>query len=279
MRTRAARRAASDVKAVCQGASPAAATRWMAGFLTSLPECAKSRSLIPADRTWARSGARFRTPSSAVVALPAAYTAGAREMYCRNVYLRTGLTMPTSGWVLDLGANRGLFSVWAAATGAQVIAVEAQQGYAPLIRDLASHNGVAERVHVEIAMASGVTTSGAAVGVAADDSRWAATSHGKANRPADVSLPHLMSKYMIDRLRLIKMDIEGAEFALLSADEDLKWLAQVDQVALEVHPDFGDPCELVELLRKHGFKVDLRDNDGARVAVTSERLSYAYCQR
>ena len=40
-------------------------------------------------------------------------------MYCRNVYLRTGLTMPATGWVIDLGANRGLFSVWAAVTGAQ----------------------------------------------------------------------------------------------------------------------------------------------------------------
>jgi hypothetical protein len=34
-------------------------------------------------------------------------------MYCRNVYLRTGLVMPNEGWVLDLGANCGLFSAWA----------------------------------------------------------------------------------------------------------------------------------------------------------------------
>jgi hypothetical protein len=108
MKAGTARRAGRDVMAVCQGARPAAATRWMVGLLTRLPECARSRSLSPADRMWARVGARFRTPSGAVGSLPADYTAGAREMYCRNVYLRTGLRMPDRGWVVHLGANRGL---------------------------------------------------------------------------------------------------------------------------------------------------------------------------
>jgi FkbM family methyltransferase len=273
------RRAVSDVRSVCRSASPGAATRWVASLAARLPECARSRSFSPADRTWSRTGARFRTPSAAIVSLPAAYTAGAREMYCRNVYLRTGLTMPAEGWVVDLGANRGLFSVWAAATGAQVVAVDAQQGFAPLIRALATHNGVTEHVHVEIAMASGVTTSGAAVGVVADDLRWAATSHGAPARPADVSMRDLLSKYRIDRVDLLKMDIEGGEFAVLAADEDLRWLAQVDQIVLEVHRDHGDTVALVERLRRHGFAVALRDNDGGRVAATSDHVAYAYCHR
>ena len=73
-----ARRAAGDVRSVCRSASPGAATRWVAALAAHLPECTRSRSLSPADRTWARSGARFRTPSGAVVSLPAGYTAGAR---------------------------------------------------------------------------------------------------------------------------------------------------------------------------------------------------------
>jgi len=122
--------------------------------------------------------------------------------------------MPTDGWVVDLGANTGLFSIWAALTCAQVIAVEAQRGFAAEIRDLASHNGVAELVHVEIAMASGATSSGAAVGVVADDRRWAATSHGAPMRTDDISVPQLMSAFQIDRIGLLKVDIEGGEFAV-----------------------------------------------------------------
>ena len=81
-------------------------------------------------------------------------------MYCRNVYLRTGLTMPAQGWVVDLGANR-------------------------------------------------------------------------TSRP----------------------------------------------VALEVHPDHGDVTALVNRLRRHGFAIDLRDNDGVRVTDASGRPEYAYCRR
>jgi FkbM family methyltransferase len=200
-------------------------------------------------------------------------------MYCRNVYLRTGLTMPTRGWVVDLGANRGLFSIWAAVSGAQAVAVEAQQGFAPLIRELARHNGVAERVHVEVALASGASLSGATVGVIADDQRWSSASHGAPTRPMDVSMPQLMSKYRIDRIGLLKIDIEGGEFAVLGAEEDLRWLEQVDQVALEIHHDFGEAPSLIDRLRSHGFAIDLCDNDGDYVTPASNQLNYVYCER
>jgi FkbM family methyltransferase len=274
-----ARRAAGDIRSVCRSASPGAAARWVAALTAHLPECSRSRSLSPADRTWAHAGARFRTPSGAVVSLPAAYTAGAREMYCRNVYLRTGLRMPAEGWVVDLGANSGLFTVWAAVNGARVIAVEAQQGFADEIRVLAEHNGVADRVHVEIALAGGVASPGGTVGVVADDLRWAATSHGALARPADVSVPQLMSTYRIERLGLLKVDIEGGEFAVLADGEDLGWLRDVDQLALEVHPEFGDRAALVGRLRGQGFTVDLRDNGGRPVTATSDHLDYVYGRR
>jgi len=279
MGARMPRRAIGDVRSVCRSACPGATTRWVASLVMRLPECARSGSLSPADRSWSRTGARFRTASGAVVSLPAPYTSGAREMYCRNVYLRTGLRMPAQDWVADLGANRGLFSVWFAVTGACAVAVEAQQGFAPLIRTLARHNGVFERVHVEIATVGGVLRPGAAVGVLADDRRWALTSHGAPVRPLGVSMPQLISKYQIDRVGLLKIDIEGGEFAVLAADDDLRWLAQVDQLVLEVHPDHGVAPALIDRLRCHGFAVDLRDNDGGRVTATSDCLSYAYCER
>jgi FkbM family methyltransferase len=278
MELRIARRATNDVVSVCRTTTPITATRWLASLIARLPACVGSRSLRPADRSWTRHGGSFRTSTGAVVSLPAAYTAGAREMYCRNVYLRSGLAMPTTGWVIDLGANCGLFSVWAALTGAQVVAVEAQQGFAEEIRRLATHNGVEDRVHVEIALASGVSASGAAVGVIADDHIWSAASHSAPAKPADVSVPELMSAYKIDRVGLLKVDIEGGEFAVFG-DRDLRWLEQIGQLAIELHLSFGDALSLMGRLRGCGFAVDLRDNDGNRVGVDSPRLEYAYCRR
>ena len=279
MQARLINRAADDVLSVCRTAYPPEVARWLTSLLIHLPTCARSGSLSPADSAWACSGARFRTSTGATISLPAAYTAGAREMYCRNVYLRTGLAMPSSGWVIDLGANRGLFSIWAAVTGAQAVAVDAQHGFAPLIRGLAAHNHVTDQVHVEIAVAGGVKLSGAAAGVIADDSRWATTSHGLPERPANLTVPALMSRYGIDQVGLLKMDIEGGEFALFDADEDLQWLSCVDQIALEVHLQHGDAPAMISRLREVGFTVDLRDNDGGHTVASSSQLAYAYCSR
>jgi len=277
--THTARRAIADIRSVCLRARPASAARWLTSFAAHLAECDRTRSLVPADRIWARAGARFQLPGGVAISLPGAYTAGAREMYCRNVYLRTGFVMPRTGWVLDLGANRGLFSVWAALAGAQVVAVEAQQGFGLEIQRLAEHNGVGSRVHVEIALVGGTVTAGATVGVLADDQSWAASSHGGSQRPADVSVPQLMSAYQIGRIGLLKADIEGGEFAVFGSDEDLHWLDQVEQVVMEVHPGFGDAAALIGRLRHQGFAVDLCDNAGTRVSATSSRIDYVYCRR
>ena len=279
METRVARRLARDVLAVCQCARPAAAARWTAALAARFPECVRCGSLLPADRSWLRSGARFRTSTGALISLPGRYSAGAREMYCRNVYLRSGLAMPAQGWVVDLGANRGLFSVWAAVTGARAVAVKAQHGFASEILSLARHNRVADRIHVETAIVGGVTMPGASVGVLADDHRWSTTSHGAPARPPGISVPQLMAAHEIRHIGLLKIDIEGGEFAVLGAEEDLGWLKHVDQVVLEVHRDFGDPAAMIDRLRDSGFATDLRDNDGLRVAASSEQLNYAYCRR
>jgi len=268
-----------DFTSVCQRTSLVTAARWTATLAARLPECAKNRSLRPADQSWALAGARFRTSTGAVVALPGAYTAGAREMYCRNVYLRTGLVMPNTGWVLDLGANCGLFSVWAALSGARTIAVEAQYGFAQEIHHLAVHNAVNERIHIEIATASGVKTSGSEVGQLGDNQVWSLTSHGGPTHPVDRSVPELIAAYDIDRVGLLKMDVEGGEFAILAADEDLTWLHHVDQLAIELHGSHGDVPAMIGRLRGAGLAVDLRDDFGRRAPATSSSVAYAYCRR
>lgn len=273
------RRGAGDIHSVWSTASTADMARWATTLLRHFPKCAKSRSLAPADDSWARSGASFRTANAATVRLPGSYTAGAREMYCRNVYLRTGLTMPSSGWVIDLGANKGLFSVWAALSGAHVIAVEAQAGYASEIRGLAMHNGVADRVHVEIAFAGGRSTPGTTSGVLADDGAWWASSHAGLIRPGVVCMADLMMAYQISHVGLLKMDIEGGEFAVISPAEDLSWLRRVHQLTLEVHHPFGNAESLLDQITRSGFSIDPRDADGCRVTTASSELSYAYCRR
>jgi FkbM family methyltransferase len=268
-------RAWHDVRSVGRHASAGTAARWGTGLVLRLPQCARHRSLQPADQAWAAAGGRFRTSSGVLVDLPGPYTDGAREMYCRDVYLRTGLVMPRQGWVVDLGANRGLFSVWAARNGASALAVEAQGGFAREIRQLAAYNGVGGRVHVATVIAGGAVTPGSAAGLLADERVRAAVSHGA----PDKSIPALLAEYGIDRVGLMKMDIEGGEFAVLSAAEDLAWLSRVDQLAIELHGDHGDVAGLAGRLAERGFTRDIRDDGGRRVDPGSAAAAYGYFRR
>jgi hypothetical protein len=189
---RMARRSVGDIVSVCRFARPASAARWLLSFAAHLPECQSKGSMVPAERIWARTGACFRPLGGVVISFPAAYTAWGLEMYCRNANLRTGFSLPHTGWVLDLGANRGLFSVRVGLADAQVVAIKAQQGFGTEIERLTAYNGVADRVHVKIAPVGACVRAGATVGVVADDKRWAATSHGAPQRPAGMLVPQVM---------------------------------------------------------------------------------------
>ena len=75
---------------------------------------------------------------------------------------------------------------------------------------------------------------------------------------------------------MLKVDIEGSEFAVF-ADEDLPWLRVTDQLALEIHPGFGDVADLVGKIRRHGFEVDLRNNNGRQVDAVGTHVEHACC--
>ena len=271
-------RVGADTAAVLCRARLTDALTWMLRMAAEAPAVTRSRSLRAADAAWLQQGAWFRTPRGRSVFLPGHLTPGAREMYCRNVYLRTGLGIPRDGWVVDLGANAGLFTVLAATEGARVVAVEAQRGFAAEIASLLDANGVdTTRVHVEVALAGSADPSVPQVGVVADDRRWRTASHADTRRPAGTSVPELMRRHQIDRIGLLKMDIEGSEFAVLDPRGDLSWLARVDQIAMEVHPQFGDGRQLRQLLMRSGFQVMLT-NDGGR-APGPTPATYLYARR
>jgi hypothetical protein len=71
----------------------------------------------------------------------------------------------------------------------------------------------------------------------------------------------------------------AGEFAVLAADEDLAWLHQVDQLAIELHGSHSDMPAMIGRLRSAGLAVDLRDDFGRRAAATSSSVAYAYCRR
>jgi FkbM family methyltransferase len=75
-----------------------------------------------------------------------------------------------------------------------------------------------------------------------------------------ITVGELMSTYGLDHINFLKMDIEGAEFGIFRDSAD--WLDRVDNLAMEVHHNVGDPSEIIHRLQQQGFRVKWLDDAG-----------------
>ncbi|MCM3924895.1 FkbM family methyltransferase, partial [Frankia sp. AiPs1] len=265
------RRLMGDVRAVAAVAGGPTALRFGAAIVRHAPAVLRTGTLDAADRAMARGGHTYRPLPGVQVTLPGGAFGGAREMYCRGVYHALPGFAPAAGEVVvDLGANQGLFSVLAARAGADVIAVEAQRGFAAEFANHAAANGVSHRIQLLHALV------GPSSGVFADPR----ARHGATHWDGDVeglTMAQVLESGGVDEVDLLKLDIEGSEFALF---DEPGWLDAVGRLVMEVHPGFGDPATLVARLRQHGFEVTLLGNDLRRVQDLARASSgYLYARR
>lgn len=248
----------------------ATAGRFLGALAISAPQVLRARSLSPADR-WMTRRPRSWTIDGATIVVPGRNFAGAREMYGRAVYFRNArVQLKHDDAVVDLGANAGLFTVLAARKARRVIAVEAQGGFASEVRALAEKNGVGDRVMVEQVLVGGEA------GVLSVPGALLRATHWNGTEPQRMSMSELMRKHGLERIGFLKCDIEGSEFAIMTEAAD--WLDRVDRIAMEVHMDFGQPAELVRILSRKGFEIELRDND-LEVQSRLDSSGYLYAWR
>lgn len=177
-----------------------------------------------------------------------------REMYIRNCYLRYGVAEAArkARTVLDLGANRGAFSIMMARQANLVIAVEVN----PLFKEAIAHNMAINgftNYAVEIAIVGG----GGACGEE--------NSHG-------LTIPELLQKHNLESVDLVKMDIEGSEFELFRSPE---WLTRISALCMEVHPKYGNPQEVITALEQHAFDFVVADQNFLSVD-NLERAEFIY---
>lgn len=106
-----------------------------------------------------------------------------------------------------------------------------------------------------------------------------AASHWGVN-PKEIRIPDLIEQYNLDSIDFLKIDIEGSEFGLFNQEDDLTWLNQVHRIAMEVHPPFGDPNAIANLLTNHGFETWITDNSSRRVAsLGTEPTGFLFARR
>jgi FkbM family methyltransferase len=148
--------------------------------------------------------------------------------------------------VVDLGANIGMFAVrvLAARPGAIVHSYEPDGAtYALLEVNVRRNSGHAWRPFHAAAHA---VTGSVRFASAATSTAGRVQEAGHEAVPS-VSLRELLARFDGERVDLVKIDIEGSEEALLTADPGV--LDGVDNVLIEVHPDLNDADAVVRVLQ------------------------------
>jgi predicted RNA methylase len=238
----------------------------MARYITrmglSLPSVLTSRSLTPVDRKMSGTvvmsykGVKITVPLDEVDRLTGADDSpafsGIREMFASDVYMRAFRDSVPMSTVIDLGANRGMFSLLAlTAYRAKIsVGVEPSPRYVPVAQLLCTANNIEPtRMPRHIALVS------------------------TEDHAESVTLDKVMAMHQLTTVDFLKCDIEGAEFDVLLNAGDV--LAKVNNIAMELHHDAGDATVIAQCLQDRGFKVRTTDQFGGASPIGSAHYLYA----
>jgi FkbM family methyltransferase len=185
------------------------------------------------------------------------------EIWVRRSYLPAGWQAAPDAVVVDIGANVGVFSVWAARrlAAARIVAVEPSAEAAGALLANLDRNGVncASVLQVAVGGAAGEATlrrrGPGAMSTLYERDLYGSDFHA-AGSVRVVTLDDVFALFALDRCDLLKIDAEGAEYEILLGARP-ETLAKVRHIAIEYHVGLNEhrPEELEEHLRRQGFAV------------------------
>lgn len=244
---------------------------YVSNAIICAPKILQTRTLNCVDAAMAGRTYRFTVFPGTTVELDGSVFSGAREIYCRGVYFALpGFDIGSEDTSVDLGANVGVFTTFAARRGKRVIAVEAQSGFIPFISENLQRNNCLNKAAVEFGLI------GSKSGKLSDPAERKNCSHWGQEAPV-LSLPDVLRRHGVNQVDFLKIDIEGSEFDLF--DGDVSWLKDVKKIAMEVHCEFGDVNSLCHTLKTSGFHVWLVGSDQTVVSSLTDSSGYLFALR
>jgi natural product biosynthesis luciferase-like monooxygenase protein/FkbM family methyltransferase len=244
----------------------------------------------------------FRLPNGMVVAHHGSLQTSilSKEVFEDEVYLKHGIALEDGDVVFDVGANIGLFTLFARrkCPAAKIYSFEPLPPNFELLRaNVTRHNANAQLFNYGISNSSTIANftfypeaaglSGRTANSAGDkeDTKAIVTDwiHNAAlaneqdllpqsqldellneylrgetyNCPVK-TLSEVIREYEVERIDLLKIDVEGSEFDVLSGIEDADW-PRIKQIAIEVHSR-SILKRITSLLESHGFRFVVDDS-------------------
>lgn len=233
---------------------PVQYARYLANFLANIPRIGSGGDLRPLDKAMGMTAKQFHYRGSSFFfdcqfcddhLKEDSFGFGiAREIYIRDCYFKwhPPSVYDRARTVIDLGANRGAFSSLMTTKASSILSVECQEQYRPAIEhNMLMNNFANYAVEIAFVGAGGSVTQSTSPRLTVDE---------------------LLQRHNIEFVDLIKLDIEGSEFALFDSAD---WLQRVNAISMEVHPLYGNPNDILESITQHGFAYAIADGTLQRV--------------
>lgn len=199
----------------------------------------------------------FRLRNGQTVTLKAEVRFVLNEIYLDRVYDVPGVDLPACRSILDLGANLGIFALYAAsrAPRATVYCLEpASQSFALLERNIRQNNVQAKLFQLAVAPAC-ATGYLSVTGISAG---YALGPPGPGMEQVEcVDLEKVFELTGLETIDFVKMDVEGAEREILTRCSD-ELLSRINALVIEWHHSWEELEALAERLRNIGFLAEPR---------------------
>jgi FkbM family methyltransferase len=146
-------------------------------------------------------------------------------------------------WIIDAGANTGMAAVYYAHNfpKASVIAIEPDPGNFELLETNTAHFSNVSCIRAALWSHTGTVDL-----VDPGDGSWAfrveeaPTDAPSTNLVQAITVDSLVERYDIERVDVLKVDIEGGERAVF--EDAAPWIDRVDTIAIELHDRFQPGC-------------------------------------
>ena len=200
------------------------------------------------------------------------------EIFTHRRYDRPGFRVGPADTIVDIGANMGIFALWAARQTPQgrVIAIEPTSAI-DVLRLNIDRAGIANIVPIQAAAGLDggsfeiVTYPGFNIvnhHAAWQPKFWTRVFikllYGKyqsapvVERAEVKSLRHILDENHVDRVNYLKCDCEGGEYEIFRNLDD-ETFSRIDKIAMEFHEYMPSQhrSELLDILARHGFAVEV----------------------